>query len=257
MSTPSDPTDPDYGRTPPPIPPYEPPSGQATWRDQPIPPPYEPSPPPPSYGQPPPPGRSPAPAQQPPSGPYDALQDGPNPWQAGENVWQQPSYAQAPQWQASYGQPSPHGYDVTASKGSRLGGYLIDLLVLAIPSSVFSVLASMSGVYSPDTLAAPGQTAGALALLVYYVVLPMIGLAYFGYFGGVKGATIGQRAVGIKVVGVRSGTPIGFWWYVWRMIVLDVTGAFCTLGYWSIFFDSSGRDRGWHDMAGRSRVIRA
>jgi hypothetical protein len=47
--------------------------------------------------------------------------------------------------------------------------------------------------------------------------------------------------------------PIGFGRALLRWLVLTVTGALCTLGYWSPFFDDNRR--GWHDKASRAIAI--
>ena len=37
---------------------------------------------------------------------------------------------------------------------------------------------------------------------------------------------------------------------------MSITGAICTLGYWSPFFDKERR-RGWHDKASNAMAIKA
>lgn len=265
-NSPNDPTAPDYGASqPPPLP--DPPGGQG-GSASPIPP-YEGEPPASPYKPPTPPSSQPGygqtPYGQPPygqphyghssggSGPQDRPGYGAFP-PVGDNVWQQPQYGQVPQWQADYGQGGFGQQMVTAPRWPRLGSHIIDALIVSIPSwAVMSLVGGLANNQSPSEF--PGLFLP-MSLLVY-VVFPILSYAYYGYFGGIKGATIGQRAVGLKVVGDRTGEPIGFWWFVLRMFVLDITGSICLLGYLSIFFDSSGKDRGWHDLAGRSRVVRA
>ena len=255
-STPNDPTSPDYGASqPPPLPDQS--GGQGGpggngGQASPIPP-YEGAPP--SAPHQPPPGQFPPgliPPNQPPQDQpgYSAFPP------MGDNVWQQPQYDRVPQWQANYGQGGFGQQMVTAPRLPRLGSYLIDLLILTIPSMLVFIPLSAMTAYTGDPYTG-SATPGMGALLLIYVVLPALSYVYYGYFGGMQGATIGQRALGLKVVGDSTGEPIGFWWYVLRMLVLSITSSFCLLGYLSIFFDSSGKDRGWHDFAGRSRVIRA
>ena len=83
-----------------------------------------------------------------------------------------------------------------------------------------------------------------------------IGVAYSAYFVGMHGQTLGHRAAGIRVVDVNTGGLIGPGRGALRYFVLSVTGAICTLGYWSPFFDSQRR-QGWHDKATNSVVIPA
>lgn len=249
VNTSIDPTDAEHGRDPEPTPhAYEP-------FDAPVPPgALTPpgGPPAPTYGQY---GQDAQPGQPLNAGPPDAGMPSAGPQ---DEVWRQPQYGQqVPQWQSGYTWGPPSGQSVTASKGSRLGGYLIDCLVLAVPTFAISLVFGAVIGRSASAGEQMSDAAAGLYVFLLYVVLPIVGLVYFGYFGGVRGATIGQRAVNIKVIDTRGGGSIGFWRYVWRMVVLGVTGNLCTLGYWSIFFDGSGQDRGWHDMAGASRVVKA
>jgi uncharacterized RDD family membrane protein YckC len=69
-----------------------------------------------------------------------------------------------------------------------------------------------------------------------------------------RGQTLGHRAAGIRVVDLATGALIGPGRAAVRWLVLGVTGAVCTLGYWSPFFDSERR-QGWHDKASRSVVV--
>ena len=40
-----------------------------------------------------------------------------------------------------------------------------------------------------------------------------------------------------------------------RWLVMSITGAICTLGYWSPFFDKERR-RGWHDKASNAMAVK-
>ena len=73
---------------------------------------------------------------------------------------------------------------------------------------------------------------------------------------GTQGQTPGHRAARIRVVDVNTGALIGPGRAALRWLVMGVTGAICTLGYWSPFFDSKRR-QGWHDKAASSVVIPA
>ena len=84
----------------------------------------------------------------------------------------------------------------------------------------------------------------------------ILGIAYSAYFVGTKTQTLGHRAVGIRVVDANTGGPIGPGRGALRWLVMSVTGAICTIGYWSPFFDSQRR-QGWHDKASNAVAIPA
>jgi uncharacterized RDD family membrane protein YckC len=125
--------------------------------------------------------------------------------------------------------------------GTRFGALVIDTVILTIAVVVIDVI-----------LRAISVPTGLVDL-----VNLVIGFGYFGYFNGVRQQTIGKRALGLKVIDVQSGGAIGFGKGLLRYLVLAVTGAICTLGYWTPFFDSSGLRQGWHDKSVSSRVVTA
>jgi uncharacterized RDD family membrane protein YckC len=91
------------------------------------------------------------------------------------------------------------------------------------------------------------------SLLLDFLAL-VLGIAYSAYFVGMKTQTLGHRAVGIRVVDANTGGAIGAGRGALRWLVMAVTGAICTLGYWSPFFDSQRR-QGWHDKASNALAI--
>jgi uncharacterized RDD family membrane protein YckC len=193
--------------------------------------PNDPSGQPPPYGQPPPHG---SPYGPPP--PYG------------------PPYGQPPYGDPNAPMPPPgaygaaaygpgYGHPPIADMGTRLGALIIDWLIIYVP------LGLAVGIVGAWTDSGPGTAAIEIVSIV-------AGLLYFGILDGVYGATVGKRAVGIKVIDQRTGGVIGFGRGLVRWLVLAVTGSLCTIGYWSPFFDSSGRRQGWHDKAADDLVIR-
>ena len=61
----------------------------------------------------------------------------------------------------------------------------------------------------------------------------------------------------MRVVDERTGQRLSFGRALGREIVLMLSALVCLLGYFSLFFDSFGLNRGWHDKAVHSRVIRS
>jgi uncharacterized RDD family membrane protein YckC len=138
---------------------------------------------------------------------------------------------------------------------ARLGGLLIDGIVVGGASGI---IAGFLGVLSqPSTPCNPQGSCGlnTSAILAGNFLTLVISLAYSAYFVGVTTQSLGHRVAGIRIVNVDTGAPIGPGWGALRWLVLTLTGALCTLGYWSPYFDD--RRRGWHDQATNSIAIAA
>lgn len=179
----------------------------------------------------------------------------------------QASYVQYPAppmppggYAAGYGypmQPAPVPGGRLASMGARFGGLVIDSILVAIPTVI---VGAFTGAFqSSKTCDAYGDctTNGSFHLnAVATVVGLLVGIAYSAFFVGMQGQTLGHRAAGIRVVDARTGQLIGPGRAALRWFVMVLTGAICTLGYWSPFFDSQRR-QGWHDQASRSVAIPA
>ena len=144
-----------------------------------------------------------------------------------------------------------------ASMAARFGGLVLDTVIIAIPTVIIEVI--IGGFHSDRTCDAFGNCTSSYN---FSVGLPadliglLLSLAYVAYFVGVKTQTPGHRAAGIRVVSADTGVAIGPGRAMLRQFVLVVTGALCTLGYWSPFFDSTRR-QGWHDKSASAVVIPA
>ena len=147
---------------------------------------------------------------------------------------------------------SPPPPAVPASIGRRVAAYAIDvaiasgvLLVGAIASAV--IVAVGGPIDDPQRMAAAGLIAAAL--------LSVLGLGWSIVYTAMQGGrgSIGQRALGLRLTRV-DGTALGFWGALLRNVVF---GLACTIfvGYFTPLFDSTGRHRGWHDLAAGALVI--
>lgn len=230
--------------------------------------PDEPWPTPPPYGQ--------QPYGQQPYGqqPYGQQPYGQQPY--GQQPYGQQPYGQQPYGQQPYGQ-QPYGYQGQpmpppgygfapmapvpggrlASMGARLGGLILDTIIIAIPTVILGAL--LGGFHSDNTCDSFGNCTNSYnfstSLSVDLIAL-LISLAYVAYFVGVKTQTPGHRAAGIRVVNVNTGAPIGPGRAMLRQFVLGLSGALCLIGYFSPFFDSTRR-QGWHDKSAQAVVIPA
>jgi uncharacterized RDD family membrane protein YckC len=145
--------------------------------------------------------------------------------------------------------------------GQRFGGLVIDWIVTWIVAVI--VTAILRGIFGDALTLHLGHYTNASGNTVVFAFSPVqnvslfvIQLVYFGSFVGLRGATPGHLAAGLRVVDMNTGQHIGFWRAALRALVMLITGGICTLGYWSPFFDSTRR-QGWHDMSARAVVIPA
>jgi uncharacterized RDD family membrane protein YckC len=98
---------------------------------------------------------------------------------------------------------------------------------------------------------------GGLALVAGAVLLVWL---LFAVALGASGATPGKAAVGLRVVGVGTGAPIGVGRALLRGLVLGVATiptfgiGLATLA-WTALMDPRRQRRGWHDQVARSIVV--
>lgn len=208
---------------------------------------------PPAWGQPssqPPPNQPPAwgqPTNQPPPGygqPPGYAQQPPPPQYGQQPGYGQPQYGQpyggmppAP----GYGQPAVGAPGGIASMGKRFGALLIDFVIYLVVAGILYAIFT--------------KGAGVPALTTLFELIFLLG--YFGYFEGVRGQSIGDRALGIKVVDASTGGVIGVGRGMLRAFIRALTGILCFVGYFSPFFDGTKRNQGWHDKAANCFVVNA
>ena len=168
----------------------------------------DPTPPPPDpYGQPNPYGQ---PAQ-------------PNPYgqPAGQNPYGQPA---DPYGQPVYAPPDSNAY---AHWGKRVGAALIDWLLLVGVSLPFTVMGSLVTGDSANGVSAAGFV---LSLLGWAAQIGVI-IWNVGLKSGRTGYSVGKGVLGIKLVNVGTGQPIGAGMAVLRYFVHIVDVLTCWIGF--------------------------
>jgi uncharacterized RDD family membrane protein YckC len=123
----------------------------------------------------------------------------------------------------------------------RVGAYLLDGVIVAMGVIV--------GVIAVVALAFVSPAIAVAAVVALYAVA----IGYQPYMWWKYGATLGQRAVGIRVVRDVDGGPISGGSAVIRFIGIIVSGWVLYLGLIWVAFEP--RKRGWHDMMAGTVVI--
>jgi uncharacterized RDD family membrane protein YckC len=165
--------------------------------------------------------------------------------------------------------PAPYGYGYPprmpyAGWWLRFGAYLLDALILGVPGGIINWIARSS---VPTELATCRRFDGRLAvceqptgtglaiIILVGLGLGVAGIAYFVYFHGKTGQTIGKRACGIKVVDRATGRPIGTGRAIGRYFAAILSAIPCALGYLWAAWDKDKQT--WHDKMVNTVVIQA
>jgi uncharacterized RDD family membrane protein YckC len=164
---------------------------------------------------------------------------------------------------AQYAPPQYQGRQPTyAGFWIRLVARLIDGLILGIPFGiVFAVFAIAGGVFANNSTTSSQETQNAAAaafggvfLLIYLLAL-VVQVAYWIYFWGSSGATLGMRLLHLKVVDADTGGPIGYARATVRFLMSIVNTWACYIGWIWVAFDP--RKQGWHDKVANSVVLQS
>ena len=113
----------------------------------------------------------------------------------------------------------------------RLGGWVIDAIILGAVSGVLSLLVGN-----------PGSVLG-LA----------IGIGYYVGFNA-NGGTLGKRAVGLRLESDKTGEDIGYGAALVRYVAAFASALVLLLGYFWVIWDD--KKQTWHDKAAGSVVVR-
>ncbi|HEY2355198.1 MAG TPA: RDD family protein [Gaiellaceae bacterium] len=114
----------------------------------------------------------------------------------------------------------------------RFAGALIDGIILSIPAYI---------IY-------PHSSAGRSGIQL------LLSVAYFTLMiGSSRGQTVGQMALGIKVVDVNTGESIGYGRALVRWLVSILSAIVIFLGYFWMIWDKEKQC--WHDKAANDYVV--
>ncbi|MGO9456834.1 MAG: RDD family protein [Acidimicrobiales bacterium] len=191
---------PKYPSAPPGQPPTYPPPGSG--QPPTYPPPGSWQPPPGSWPPPPPTGPAQPPGTYPPYGSSPAGGYGP------------PGGPMPPPYPAGSGwQPAQPATELAAYP-ARLGGWLIDFVILFVVYLVVAVVfraVHFGRIAVTTTTSSGAQQRGHLSVIAWLVQIAVVLLYGALFCGSERGQTPGMMAVSVKAVDGQTGGPIGFW----------------------------------------------
>lgn len=172
-----------------------------------------------------------------------------------------------PDWRFCGACSTPLGDRITASGpstpvpagfGQRLASFVLDALVLAVLTSLITAVLSIPywelsppDIVSTDPAYALDSFIGFLTTGLPVVITPLVYLVLMG--ARPRGQTLGQRAVGIRVVG-PDGRPPGLVRAAWRLVARGLSLLPAGLGYYEMRWHPHSRT--WHDrMSGTSVIV--
>ncbi|GAA4189804.1 RDD family protein [Microbispora amethystogenes] len=180
------------------------------------------------------------PPQQPPQQPGG--QGGYPPPQGGYPPPPQGSYPSPPQGgqygPGAYGPPSGgYGGPELAHWGLRVGSYLIDALIVGIPSGILYMIGGSMTASSlqvdPNTGEVTSTGGGGIGVIIYLLgFVVAIGVTlWLKYQEGTTGQTVGKKVLGIKTVKEQTGEYIGFGMAFVRSLCHIIDGLPCYIGF--------------------------
>jgi uncharacterized RDD family membrane protein YckC len=162
--------------------------------------------------------------------------------------------------QAGYASsPGVPGTSPYASWGLRLGGWLIDLVILVVVQAVLSALFRKSSALTVHyNMTRQGVIHHQRIDFLVVIIVLVIGLAYSTILvGGPGGKTVGMMAVGVRAVRTEGNGVVGYGKALGRSLVeliLRVTGIGFILDYLWPLWDQKRQTL--HDKAAGTVVIR-
>ena len=149
--------------------------------------------------------------------------------------------------------PPAAGEGVAASAGRsgfwrRFGAVLVDGILLGIVGWVVGQVFGQDVTTVEDGTASYSISGGAAGVLL------LVNLAYFVVMEGGSGATLGKRALGIRVVDSTSGGPIGYGSALVRWFARYLSALPFMLGYLWMLWDDNKQT--WHDKLAHAVVVR-
>jgi uncharacterized RDD family membrane protein YckC len=122
---------------------------------------------------------------------------------------------------------------ISADFGTRLVAYLIDAIIIMVPTFILMAI---------------------LPLPLAYLLGLVAGIAYQVYFWTSSGQTPGKMVMGLKVVSAETGGLLDTGGAAIRYVGYIVSGIAIYLGFLWVIWDP--KHEGWHDKIARTKVIK-
>src|SRR6478735_7237429 len=142
------------------------------------------------------------------------------------------------QWEGPPTEAGPAPGIEFATPGSRLLGYIIDVIVIIGAVLCFAFLGVILSAMGFDILTT--------------IVIPIV---YFPYFWKASGQTPGAKMAGVKIVRDKDGGPLDWGAAILRLIGYAISGMVFYIGFIWILIDK--RKRGWFDLIAGTVAIKA
>lgn len=132
----------------------------------------------------------------------------------------------------------------------RVGAAILDGLILSVPTTLVSAVFASGSISANVTYGySPGEEAAVNLLGT------VIAVAYYAYFEGARGQTLGKMALGLRVIDADTGDYIGIGRGIGRYFARILSGIVLGLGYLWMLWDP--RKQTWHDKLVGSVVVRS
>ena len=148
-----------------------------------------------------------------------------------------------------------------APMGRRLLAYLVDqVAVVACGGGLLlgALLPAVRAATAGDSPGTEGPVTDPTTLLIGWGMLGALAVVQW-WAQGERGWTVGKYLLGLRTVDVRSGRPVGMQRIFVRGLVVAagtlVLGVGQLVVLASPLWDSSGRNRGWHDRSAGAEVV--
>jgi len=134
----------------------------------------------------------------------------------------------------------------------RFAAILLDGILASL---IFLPLGVMGFIVSLSLPALPGE--GMMTFLIFLTLLTYLGLISYSALVMAMwayGLTPGKKLLGMQVVRVDNGAPVGFWRMALRQIIGQwLSAIICYLGFLWALFDANRQ--GWHDKIAKTLVV--
>jgi uncharacterized RDD family membrane protein YckC len=140
-----------------------------------------------------------------------------------------------------------------ASWGRRLGGWLIDWVILAAVGAIIAVPAH--GWYSTTDFAGNSS----FHIRPWFISIQLVIILVYGTVlcGSRRGQTVGMMAVGVRAVDMGAGGPIGYGRALWRAFFEQIMYVFFVIPWivdmlWPLW---DNRNQTLHDKVSNTAVV--